>query len=530
MESALNVKSIDWAAVNIDQDDLDFIYNYLLENEVPMTPLELSKSIIAERLKEYNKEVVEKINSSESFYRPNKVYSEGDTIVFPSNGGIQGVVESIREGNNPDLGNFSVIKVLFDDGTSKEFASGLTEHILNTYDYTQTDKNSLDPEYVYKKYGRSISRKIQSMLRSNEDLTAIAGFWFPQALLSEVNPGYLNLAEAVMEMEEGRPVSTKEIMSQIEYPIDSNESLTEFSFNYALQKDDRFAEVGPVGKILWTLRELEPEDVRKIPMTLKYDTAFSHSNDVPNEILEGSKLYDELEEIQLAEPDELEESFDISINYPHWKAGTLPLIGALHAIFPTALETDNVTFTFRDKATGNEFPGWVIISKNYVCGLKPWYRQNGLIPGSIFRVSKGEDDGIVELTLIPPRASKDWIRSLVLDDKKRISFVTRQHHVSTAFDERMAISVENSPDLDVVWESNNRSDSVLRKQIALIFRELTKDNPQGIIHFYEIYAAINMIRRIPPKDLYYELTHDETIKQIDMLYFKIKENEEVEND
>lgn len=521
------MNTLDWTSTSIDNNDLDLIYNRLLEEEIPMTPLQLADTLIENRIKQYKKSGSEESKKDEKYYRPSKVYAEGDEIEFPLQNGLHGVVETVREGINPALGKFSVITVAFDDGTKKDYASGLESHKLNKYDYDNPDQNMLDPKYVSRKYGRRIAKNIATVLSENDDLVRIGNFWFPHALLTDVNPGYLNLAEAVLEMAEGQPMHTEEILEQLEYPMDSNPELTVFSFNYAMQNDDRFGEVGPANVVLWTLKEMQPEDVRKTPMTLKFNEELSaYGTDAVDENISFTGIQDELEEDQLIEPTESVDSFRVTLSYPHWKAGTVPLIGSLQSIFPTANETDSVVFTFRDKKTGETFIGWVILSKNYVCGLKPWYRANGIIPGSNFKINRTDDPGVIELELIPPRSSKDWILSFNLDAKNHFSFVTNQHKITTEFDERMAIYVENSPQLDTFWEMNNRKESNITRQIELVFRELAKDNPQGIIHFNEIYAAMNMLRRIPPRLLYAILMKEESIQRIDEMYFKLIDKDE----
>ena len=40
------MKTLDWTAVNIDETDLDLIYNFLLEKETPMTPLQMAEAVI----------------------------------------------------------------------------------------------------------------------------------------------------------------------------------------------------------------------------------------------------------------------------------------------------------------------------------------------------------------------------------------------------------------------------------------------------------------------------------------------------
>ncbi|MBQ6343291.1 MAG: hypothetical protein IJI41_09230 [Anaerolineaceae bacterium] len=523
------MKSLDWSSVTIDNNDLDLIYNRLLEMETPMTPMQLAETLIESRIKAFQKTNNNESESNDLYYRPEKHYQVGDKIEFPLENGAIGVVESVRDGVNPSIEKFSVITVVFNNGDKKDFAADLASHKLNSFDYDSPDEKYLDCKYVSRKFGRLIAKKIAAVLAENDDLVRIGNFWFPQALLTDVNPGYLNLAEAVLEMAEGQPLHTEEILEQLEYPVDSNPELTIFSFNYAMQNDDRFGEVGPANVVLWTLKEMQPEDVRKTPITLKFNEDLNTYGTNEKLNVNFPDIQDELEDEQLVEPVEASETVRITLSYPHWKAGTIPLVGSLQSIFPTANETDNVVFTFRDKKTGETFFGWVILSKNYVCGLKPWYRSNGIIPGSIFTVSRTDDPGIIELGLIPPRSSKDWILTLNLDPKNHFSFETLQHKITTEFDERMVVYVENSPQLDTFWEANNRKDAKIIRQIELVFRELSKNNPQGIIHFNEIYAAMNMLRRIPPKLLYSILMQEEMIQCIDEMYFKLINKDEVEN-
>ena len=291
------MKTLDWSSVNIDENDLDLIYNCLLEKETPMTPVQLADTVIESRISEYEKSEEGEKEPDNDYYRPMKAYAPGDEITFPLLEGKKGVVESVRPGNNQQLGEFSVISVTFEDGSSKEFAASLGSHKLNDFDYDNPDPRMTDPKYVKKKFGRMIGKKIAAILSQNEDLVRIGNFWFPQALLTDVNPGYLNLAEAVLEMEEGRPLHTEEILEQLEYPMDSNPELTVFSFNYAMQNDPRFGEVGPANVVLWTLKELQPEDVRKVPMTLKFnEDLLGYSDDSFDEEISFAGIQDELEE------------------------------------------------------------------------------------------------------------------------------------------------------------------------------------------------------------------------------------------
>ncbi len=138
--------------------------------------------------------------------------------------------------------------------------------------------------------------RLTAALEDNPDLVRIAWRWFPRALLVDVNIGHLNLAEALLDMEGGGPLTTQAILEQIELPTDVNLKLTEFSLNLALQEDGRFDEVGPAGKILWFLRRLEPQGVQNTPPYLHWNP-IEYDQDQIREMLsvfEG-QVSDELE-------------------------------------------------------------------------------------------------------------------------------------------------------------------------------------------------------------------------------------------
>src|SRR5690348_15849974 len=68
----------------------------------------------------------------------------------------------------------------------------------------------------------------------------------------------------------GEPVPTAGLLKPVALPEGLNPKLAEFSLNLALQEDERFDEVGPAGEVLWSLRRLEPIEVRDVPLYLRY--------------------------------------------------------------------------------------------------------------------------------------------------------------------------------------------------------------------------------------------------------------------
>ena len=262
-----------WQTYKISSKDLDALYNYLLETETPLNKFEISKFLIDQTISNQSElQKLEKLSGG-SQYLPKNKYSSGETLVFPQFGWKKGTVLSSRPGNNPDYTELEVIDVQFSPTEKVSLASNLTVHRLNE-PIAEEENKYLDNKFVYDNYGDLIANEIVTSLSNNDDLVCIAGSYFPRALLVDVGVGHLNLCEAVLEMSEGGPLTTPELITQIELPTDVNANLTEFSLNLALQEDTRFDEVGPAGKTLWFLKRLEPAEVQTPPLTLRYQDPF----------------------------------------------------------------------------------------------------------------------------------------------------------------------------------------------------------------------------------------------------------------
>jgi hypothetical protein len=262
----------------------------------------------------------------------------------------------------------------------------------------------------------------------------------------------------------------------------------------ALQEDQRFDEVGPAGNTLWFLNRLEPEQVQSIPLTLRYNNdPVELSEEIKKYISLGVELCDELEDD--CDCDNVEE-VTISLTYPHWRAGTLPLTSKLKRLFPTAYETPRVKFDFIDGNTSNVFGGWVVRPSKYIYGLREWYLKEGFIPGSLIHVSRGKTPGQVVIKADKQRNTKEWIRTVLVGADGGIVFALLKQVVTCTFDERMALVIPDGAALDKLWDSRSRQP--IEKTIQVMMHELAKLNPQGHIHAQEIYAAVNLIRRCLP--------------------------------
>lgn len=529
MNTSLKINEGYWDNFHLAGEDLEFLYNHLLEIETPQTPVELIRALVKDRIQKERVRLLEQRSHSGKIFYPKENYQEGDAVQFPFLDWKRGTVLSTRPAKNPDMPSFDVICVEMEDGQQTLFASNLEDHPLNqeVYDFSSDDPN-LDPDQVLNNYGELLLDRLNAELEQNTELVRIAGRWFPRALLVDVNIGYLNMAEALLDMEGGGPLTTSAILEQIELPTDVNLKLTEFSLNLALQEDPRFDEVGPSGEIQWFLQRLEPDYVRSTPPHLKYQPIECNPEHFPEliELIEG-KIFDE-HQPDLA-PKEKVEEVTFNLLYPHWRSGTIPLVGSIKHCFPTAYEAPRVRFMFIDENENKHFAGWVVRNEKYACGLKDWYTSLNLIPGSILYVKPGKNPGEVIIRANIHRPTREWIRTALVGADGGVVFAMLKQMVLADYDERMVIAVPDTQALDKAWENANRGKVNLEKIVIKLMRELAKLNPQGHVNAIELYAVINMIRRCPPGPILHLLAERSWAKYLGDLYFRLDETIEEEN-
>jgi hypothetical protein len=156
---------------------------------------------------------------------------------------------------------------------------------------------------------------------------------------------------------------------------------------------------------LWFLNRLEPPDVRERPQVLRYHYLEHDRSFLSVDMLAlEQELDDELSPIDTGWLGE--DEVIVRLIYPHWRVGTLPLSARLQPLFPTAYEAPRIRFIMIDRESGEQSPGWVVLEKRYVFGLKNWYKKHGLIPGSLVR-SKREETGEVLLSAETRRSSRE---------------------------------------------------------------------------------------------------------------------------
>ena len=79
-----------WNEFDVRDNDLDFIYNLLLEREIPLTTQEMAVALIGDRLERLEEEANQVEVSTTSVYLPADSYKVGERLMFPAVGNAIG--------------------------------------------------------------------------------------------------------------------------------------------------------------------------------------------------------------------------------------------------------------------------------------------------------------------------------------------------------------------------------------------------------------------------------------------------------
>jgi len=514
-----------WKSLEINQKDIEYLYSYLLEKETPLPSDKLAEALIKQRIHSEKERLQEKQQQKGEIYLPKLEFNVGDKIQFPAINWVSGEVTDIREGNNPEQPAMNVVTVDLENGQTRQFASNLDNHKLNQMTTSSDDEDGENEQEIIDNFGDEITRRLEEALEEIKDLVRIGADWFPKSLLIKFNVGHLNLAEAILDMHNGGPLAVESLIDQLEIKTDDPEELVCFSLNYALQEDTRFDEVGPKGIVKWFLNRLEPEYVREKPVELQYTEVEYNSSVLSEDMNKAEQNIDD--ELVEPKPDFInhQESNEITIalNYPHWRVGTLPLTARTRPFFPTALETPRVKFTLID-ARGEEISAWVVRPYSYVYGLRNWYEEMELMPGSLINIKHGKNPGEVLIQPEKKRSNREWIRTLLIGADGGIVFAMLKQTITADFNERMAIAIPSTDILDELWLKRENNPIPLKDVMISTMEELAKLNPQGHVHGIELYAALNCTQRCPPGPLFSMLATNPEFAAVGDLYFRLSED------
>jgi len=494
--------------LSITEQDLEHLYELLLEAEEPRTSEELALALIRNRCGAEEDRLRQKLARGELF-QPKGSYSEGTKLIFPAFDYALATVVGKRPGYNVRYGDFVVIQVQFEEGGPvREFASELkVPHPLNLKEGEDVlDKGGLlSPEELYAAYGTAVVPLLEEALAQNEDFVHLGSEWYLRGLMPDIHEGHRNIVEAVIDVE-GRPLEPEKLLAQLDLPAEIKPRTQLFSLNYALTHDPRFEDVGPRGQVRWFLRRMEPEEAHKKPLWLRYEVVEPYDPSIIRaDLIPWVRDFtDELIEPELqpaGEPKSAETT--LVLTYPHRRAGTLPLTPQTIPFFPQK-EGGVVCITFHDLQSQARWPGWVVADGKYVCGLAQWYEEVSIPAGAYITLKRTPNPLEVGIEC-RRRRRREWVRMARVRDGK-LSFEMQTRVISCEYDDLMVIAVDQPSELDRVWKQTEEEHKSIFAILCEIFPELSKLNPQGTVHVKTLYAAVNVMRRCPPGPILAELS------------------------
>lgn len=501
----------------LTETDIEQIYNHFLEVERPQTAVDIVRVLISHRVSaEMNR--VKKLLSGRIIYQPQNSAAVGDALVFPALQFAYGTVTAVRNGFNPQDGQFNVITVEI-SGKSREFATALkTAHTLNA----NSDKDALaslvevDHEQVFAQFGDQIETKVNTELEKREEFVRLGTLWFSRGLMADVNIGHLHLAEAVLEMNEGGPLPASEILPHLDMDTGVNAEVSTFSLNYALMQDERFDEVSPQTQVAWFLRRLEPEGVQKTPARLHYSPIpYDRALLSPQLIMLERELDDEWSE---PEPGLTPQPVVFTLLFPHRHAGIIPLSSRIRPLFPPGRSARQRVLLVDDE-TNEEIQAWVVYEGRYIFGLSDWYARYEIPIGGFVHLRPGPEPGVVSLGFDRRRAQREWVRLATAVDN-HIQFELKRRSVSCGFDDLMIVGTDTVIAIDALWRRAETQQRSVASLLAEIFPQLSQLNPQNTVHARTLYSAINMLRRVPPGPLFAELVRHPAFQPVGDHYWQ----------
>lgn len=494
-----------WAnKFNLTESDIEQLYNHFLEVERPQSASELALVVMRHRVVQEKSEIKKRL-AGRSVYQPRDEYEKGDELVFPGLNFAYGTVTSVREGRNPEAGAFQVIRVSI-DGKEREFAAALKQdHVLNQENGTIFEALEMSSaEELHEIYGDAVAAKVEASLEGREGFLRLARRWFVKALLTDVNVGHLNLAEAVLEISGGGPLPPEEVLPHLELGDDVPQETQVFSLNYAMLKDDRFDEVAPRGKVGWYLRRMEPAKVREVPERLIYKPVPYDESALTEELgLLVRELDDEWSNV---EPESGRHAVVLTLTFPHRWAGTLPLSSRTRPLFPPS-RSQRQRVLFVDEPSQEEIVGWVVQEHRYIYGLEDWYAEHEIPIGGFISLRPTEEEGVLLLDYDRRRGQREWVRLASVVDN-RLTFELDRRTIGCGYDDLLLVGTDYVAAVDAVWRRVMQHDRSVNLLLRDLFPELADLNPQHTVHAKTLYSAINMLRRLPPEPVFAELVSD----------------------
>ena len=493
---------------SVGADDIEHLYGLLLESNQPQPTENLALATVQRHCQQEEMAIRAELQRG-ALYQPKDSYQVGEQLVFPRFDYATATVVNQRRGHSSQYGDFTVVQVEFEgNGGVREFATDFPHpHSLNLGEgQSLAEAEGLaSPQELYDSYQEHIHSKLGPALEANDEFVTFRGYWFLKGLLVPIHDGHLNIAEAAIDIG-NKPLPVEALLKDLDLPTDIPSETQAISLNFALNFDDRFENVGPKGQVLWYLTRLEPYEVRNVPPQLNPTELPFDLNRFDNELrrLVG-EIDDEATDANLIRPPISDaETVVVTLNYPHRRAGMLPITPKTISFFPEA-DAHHVRIVLIDKRSGQEMPGWVVSESRYVVGLSEWYNQNQLPVGAYISLYGTDDPLSVMVDYQQVRLKREWVRVAMYRDGQ-LSFQLLKQPIACEYDDLMIMGINNEIAIDAAWSDVKQQQKPLLSVMRQVFPELAKLNPQGAVHAKTLYSAINVLRRCPPGPIFHELS------------------------
>lgn len=514
---------------SISATDIDYLTNLLLEKETPLSSKELAIALINSQIEEKRAAVNAQFEGTK-VYKPADTYAVGDRLMFSSMDYSTATISNIRDGLNKDVDRFRVASVEFDNAKfnlsdrQREFAiEYVSEHPLNNDDLDAQPVdtgNEHTAEDIINDPQITIVKQVDKALTKNQDLVRIAGTWFVRDLMIEIDIGHLHLAEAVLDMNEGGPLTTEQILTEMGGLGDAPQSLQIFSLNYNMNEDKRFDEVGPSGEVFWYLHRLLPRMVQQVPAILQYDPIEYDRGLLIEEMLQLEyELDDEHSSVKSPAP---EEEVSLTLIYPHRRIGTLPINSETQYIFPEA-KTPRIAITIIDVIDSEEYPCWIVHEHQYVYGLATLYQKHHLPVGAYVYLNNTDDPSRIEIEFDSYRPRTEWIPLVNGTDGDQLHFETAKRAIGADYDDMVIVGVNNLQEVDKLGNDIQNRKVPLAKLLRTLITELSTHNPQKTVHAKVLYSTLNILRRCPPGPIFATLVANPDFENVGGHYWKLSD-------
>lgn len=485
---------------SLTDDDIEQLYNYFIEVGKPQTSAGITQAVMGYRVSA-EKQALRRRIQGRKVYQPREQFAIGDELVFPHFDLAETTVTDLRGGKNPEAGEFEVITVKL-RGRQRQFATNLqVDHAANLGENGVEDLlKSVDANQLYTEFGELVEPRIVDTLEAREEFIVLGGRWFVRALLAEVNIGHLHLAEAVLDMMGGGPLTTNEIIVHLDLDKSIPEETRIFSLNTAMLEDPRFDEVAPKNSVAWFLRRVEPEAVTATPERLQFDPVDFDEDLLTTQLkLTRREIADEWSNLPVSEG--AKESATFTLTYPHRVSGTMPLNSTVRKLLPLG-RSPRQLLTFQNETTGEQIPIWAVKEGRYLYGFSDWFTQNSILVGAYLTIKRQPDSDVILFDYERRNSRKDDVRlATVADGRIKFEFQRRQN--ACEYDDLMVVGTDYTTAIDAIFQrAKTRSLSSL---IAALLPELAVLSPQQAVHAKTLYAVTNMLRRVAPDPLFAEL-------------------------